>query len=166
MKRYVAKRGKRIGKPMMGCIYIHKSAIDTLNPIELELYTEKLSYLPKFDYTIIKIDVKKSTVSFINSFDWDSNNEPSVGDSYIVKEDNSTKFTKGSNLIYHHKWMFVKDDYTGFDVSESKKRSELWMNHPYIIKLKNDKTEKFNSRIGRRDYWINKVCSLIDYPSN
>lgn len=162
MSKYVAKRGKRIGKPMMGCIYIHKSALDSLTEDELMLYNEKLSYLPEFEYHIIKIDMKNSTVSFISSFDWDTAYEPSVGDSYSIKADNSIKFTKGSNLIYHHKWMFVKDDYMGFSVNDSKKRSELWMNHPCVINLKLDKTEKFNSKIGRRDYWDKKVCSIID----
>lgn len=162
MSNYIAKRGKRIGKPMMGAIYIHKSAINTLSLEEEKLYLEKLPYISDFEFDIIKINLKESTVSFIQSPDWDTNPEPSVGDSIAVKADNSTKTTKGSNLIYHHKWMFVSDEYTGFNVAESKKRSELWMNHSKILELKADKNEKFNSKIGRREYWNNTVCSIID----
>ena len=29
--------------------------------------------------------------------------------------------------IYHHKWLFVADDYDGFDVEESKARSGAWL---------------------------------------
>lgn len=162
MSTYIAKRGKRVGKLMMGAIYIHKSAISTLSIDEKTLYNNKLQYIGDFSFDIVKINLKESSVSFIQSPDWDVNPEPSVGDSIIVKSNNSIKITKGSNLIYHHKWMFVSDNYTGFDVAESKQRSELWMNHPKILTLKSDKYEKFNSKIGRREYWNNMVCSVID----
>lgn len=163
MKKYIAKRGNRVGKKMIDCLYIHKSAIDTLTKEEFNLYKEKLKYIDNFEFDIIKISLKKEEVSFIQSIDWDILNEPSVGDSICVKKDGSIKKTKGSNLIYHHKWMFVKDDYTGFSVEDSKKRSETWMNHEIILKFKLDPNEKFNSKIGRRNYWDEKVCSILGY---
>lgn len=162
MNTYKATRGNRIGKKMMGSIYIHKSALNTLTSDELNLYLNKLKFIKDFEFDIVKINLKKQEVSFIASYDWNENPEPSVGDSILVKGDNGIKYTKGSNLIYHHKWMFVSDDYEGFDVEISKKRSELWMNHPCVIKLKNDVDEKFNSKIGRRPYWNKNVCSIID----
>lgn len=165
MSNYKAIRGNKIGKKMMGCLYIHKSAIDTLSLDEKSLYLNKIKFIKDFEFDVIKINLKKQEVSFIKSDDWDDNPEPSVGDSIIVKEDNTIKYTKGNNLIYHHKWMFVCDDYEGFDVEASKRRSELWMNHPSILLLKNKKDEKFNSKIGRRPYWSNKVCSIIDNAS-
>ena len=158
---YKATRGKRVGKSMMGSIYIHKSAINTLNKDELSLFNEKVFFIDDFEYDIVKISLKTNEVSFIRSTDWDTNDEPSVGDSICVKSDNTIKKTKGSNLIYHHKWMFVEDSYNGFDVEASKKRSEVWMNHPIVLKLKADKDEKFNSKIGRREYWNEKVCSIF-----
>lgn len=161
MKKYVSKRGKRIGKTMMGALYIHKSALFSLTEEELCLYESKLKYIGSFDFTIIKISLKENEVSFIYSPDWDIENEPSVGDSICVKKDNSIKKIKGSNLIYHHKWLFVADDYNGFDVEKSKERSELWMNNEKILAFKADKDEKFNSKIGRRNYWDSKVCSII-----
>lgn len=163
MDKYVAKRGNTIGKKMLDCLYIHKSAIDTLKEEEFNLYLQKLQYIDDFDFEIVKISLKKEEVSFIKSDDWDTQNEPSVGDSICVKKDNSIRKTKGSNLIYHHKWMFVKDSYTGFSVEESKKRSESWMNNETILKLKLDSNEKFNSKIGRRNYWNEKVCSIVGY---
>ena len=163
MLKYAAKRGERIGKIIVNSLYIHKSALDTLTEKELKLYTSKLKYIGDFNFDIVKISLKKDEVSFIQSLDWDTENEPSVGDSICVKSDNRIRKTKGSNLIYHHKWMFVKDSYEGFDVQKSKNRSELWMNNSTVLALKSDKNEKFNSKIGRRDYWNEKVCSIIGY---
>ena len=52
---------------------------------------------------------------FIRSPDFDKNDEPIAGDSILVSRDGSFKFTKQKKdpQIYHHKWLFVKDDYTG-----------------------------------------------------
>ena len=121
---YVAKRGKRIGKTIMGSLYIHKSAISNLTEDEFHLYKTKLDCISEleFEFDVIKINFKDCEVSFIQSPDWDSANEPTVGDSICVKRDNSIRKTNGSNLIYHHKWMFVDDSYSGFSVSESKLR--------------------------------------------
>lgn len=163
MNFYKAKRGKRIGKPMIGTIYVHSSAVDTLTEVEYKLYENALSYIGDFTFDIVRVSVKTGDVSFTQSHDWDTASEPSVGDSILVKSDGSIKHTQGNNLIYHHKWMFVKDDYTGFDVEASKKRSEYWMNSEIVIRLKLDPNEKFNSKIGRRPYWDGKVCSVIGY---
>ncbi len=39
-----------------------------------------------------------------------------------------SKVKKGhSNYIWHHKWLWVKDDYTGFDIEESYRWSEKWL---------------------------------------
>jgi len=53
--------------------------------------------------------------------------------------------------IYHHKWLFVADDYGGFDVDESKRRSLAWMSLPDIDK----------SRIGRKSYWEDHVLPRL-----
>lgn len=163
MKKFIAKRGKRIGKLVMNCLYIHKSALDTLLDDEKELVYEKIKYLSEdFVFDIIKIDMKNNTVSFTQSLDWDTSDEPEVGARITVKSDNSIIKRKKSTLIYHHKWAFVKDSYTGFDVEQSKKRSEYWENHPSIIALKEDKDEKFFFKIGQKKYWEEKVRSVID----
>ena len=50
---------------------------------------------------------------------------------------------KSSPQIYHHKWLFVTDDYPGFDVEESKNRSRKWVSLPNID----------YSRIGYKKFW-------------
>jgi hypothetical protein len=54
--------------------------------------------------------------------------------------------------IYHHKWLFVADDYDGFDVEESKARSDAWLALPEVDK----------SRIGRACYWHTHVVPRLD----
>ena len=54
--------------------------------------------------------------------------------------------------IYHHKWLFVDDDYKGFNVEESKRRLAAWLVLPDVNK----------SRIGRRNSWQTHVVSRLD----
>ena len=43
----------------------------------------------------------------------------------IDLKNNSYTMSK-TNQIWHHKWMWVKNDYKGFDVQESYEWSKLW----------------------------------------
>lgn len=96
---------------------------------------------------VYKIDTKNNTVSFIESKDFDTAREPEVGDAYLVNLDTEKiKLIKAKGQIYHHKWMFVADDYAWFDVEESKRWSEKWQKI-----LPNDR--KIKSRIGYKKYW-------------
>ena len=70
-----------------------------------------------------------------------------VGDSYTTDLFNiEFKIIKSKGQIYHHKWMFVSDDYNAFNIEESKAWSEKWTNV-----LPNDRAIK--SRIGYKKYW-------------
>ena len=57
------------------------------------------------------------------------------------------------NQIYHHKWLFVKDDYKGFNVDNSVKRSMAWLPLRKENKIKNVNW----SSIGRQKTWDNVV---------
>ena len=145
---------------MMGTLYIHKSILDQIEVAEKILVYNALEKI-NIDYDIIKIDMKNQSVTFTQSHDWDSADEPTVGDSVTVKGDGTITITRTSQknpLIYHHKWQFVSDDYKGFNVEESKRRSEKWLNHDRVLAL----NERFNSKIGRKNYWIAQVSSYID----
>ena len=120
---------KKIG----GAIYTHRSNIDALNQEQFDLVWKRLEQLAKTNfpcnsYEVIKI--KGDTVSFIECEGWDELREPIVGDAYNVKPDGSVKLTprrKNNYQIYHHKWMFVTDDYQGFDVEKEKNWSFKWL---------------------------------------
>ena len=140
---------KKIG----GNIYVHKSNIDELTEEQTDLVYNALMFLrgtehPSHTYEIIKIDTKNIAVTFIESFNWDSAREPIVGNAYKVDCDGNVTMTKQKKnpQIYHHKWMFVADDYTGFDVDRSKDWSRKWQEA-----IPNDREIK--SRIGYKDFW-------------
>ena len=76
-------------------------------------------------YNIIKYNIKENKVTFILCHDFDSADEP-LPNYYINFKDGQPITTKGFQ-IWHHKWMFVDDDYMGFDVEHSKQRSYKWV---------------------------------------
>ena len=59
---------------------------------------------------------------------------------------------KKNPQIWHHKWMWVKDDYSGFDVEKSKMRSELW---------KDKVTKEERRKIGYLSFW-DSICHRWD----
>ena len=117
---------KKIGSTF----YVHKSNIKEINSLiernELAAIDSATKKLPKnFSYDILKYDKKNKKVSFIQSPDWDTAREPLVGDSYTSNIfDINFKIIKSKGQIYHHKWMFVSDNYIGFNIEESKEWSK------------------------------------------
>ena len=104
-----------------------------------------------FKYNIIKWDIKKDLLTFVNSPDFDTADEPVAGDYVAIKADGTVR--KGSTKsIWHHKWLWVKDDYKGFDVEESYRRSEAWLTIPMI---------EF-SKIGNKAFWEKNYVPEID----
>lgn len=152
LKGFGLERDKKIGvgKNMGGTIYAHRNYENEIIPNDV-LATAKAQLQhnePDFPYTAIRYDRKSGDVAFIESKDFDIQDEPTVGRSFLVKSDGSTRMTppSGDPLIWHHKWMWVKDDYPGFDVTAAKQRSIEW-------KDKLGKNKDISSRIGRKSYW-------------
>jgi len=140
----------KVGKEIGGAVYIHKK-YESLLP---EAVQKAMSFLPpEFSYTVVKFQVSDETVSFIQSVDFDLADEPTVGDLYTIKADGSASFRRQLTdpWIYHHKWLFVLDDYSGFDVEKSKARSMEWLRLPDI-----DFT-----RIGKKSFWEQNVLTRL-----
>lgn len=147
---------KKIG----GCIYMHISMRTKVDKkiknmiADAERVFRKVIGMKDFmEVEIVKVDVKNNKVSFIKSPDWDIAREPLVGDAYMIDlnenaplRKRTVKITKSKGQIYHHKWMFVADDYQGFDIEESKKWSEKWQS---VIPAERG----IKSRIGYKKYW-------------
>ena len=121
--------------------------------------TAARKHLPKdFDFTVVKLNLATKAITFISSPDFDSAEEPIVGRFILVRADGTTMDRKQLNdpYIYHHKWLMVKDDYSGFDVEGSKQRSLLWLALSDVDK----------SRIGRKSHWethvVPKLANLIE----
>jgi hypothetical protein len=141
-----------VGKQVGNTIYLHKSVEDRLphnilNNIKDTLPTD-------FTYDIVKYDEKNGNITFISSPDWDTSEEPLVGDAILIRGDGSKRYMKqkSSPQIYHHKWLFVNDDYGGFNVKDSIERSEKWLKIPNI---------EFN-KIGYKNYWESNVIPQIN----
>jgi hypothetical protein len=126
-----------VGKEIGGCVYAHR-----LYERQFPDIRRAKAKLPKgFKYDVVKYNVKTKMFSFMISEDFDTNPEPSVNGGISVGF--KLKTFKDAGWIYHHKWMFVADDYKGFDVEASKKRSQKWTRLKGIDK----------SRIGQRKFW-------------
>jgi len=145
----VRKPGKRVG----GCLYLHRDYAHLLPKEELAKALSVTHPYYRDLYTVIKYESKTGAFSFIESRDFIYAHEPSVGKSVKVHADGTCTYRSGftpSKQIYHHKWMFVADDYPHFDVEESKERSNRI---EVIIKQKGLNKRK----IGWRKYWFESI---------
>lgn len=139
-----------VGKQMGQFVYLHKNYEDQLPNIESFKKILVKNY-PTFEYNIVKYS--PNVTSFIYSPDFDTANEPLVEKFVTVKIDGSHRMGR-SNTIYHHKWLFVDDNYDGFDVGDSVQRSKDWLQIPDI---------NF-SKIGQsREYWLEFLRSNREY---
>ncbi len=146
LKRYKNKVGKSIG----GFVYLHKDYIDQF-PDYLDYVETAEKLLPKnFRWNCLKINQKTLAVTFINSPDFDTADEPVSLDNYTVDVHGELKYYKppASPLIWHHKWLWVMDDYSGFDVEESKERSVFWNEQ-----LEDHPDPRIKSKIGQQKVW-------------
>lgn len=126
IKRYKNNVGKQVGSQ----IYVHKLYADEIVPKALLQKAEhKLTTSnPDFDYNTIMFDPKQGVIRFDQASDFDSAREPHVGDYIIVYINGERPLQVGhSDSIWHHKWLWVKDDYTGFNVDKSKEWSRIWL---------------------------------------
>jgi hypothetical protein len=145
-----------VGKEIGGALYVHRS-YEGLLPEPVKIAAENLP--TDFDYDVVKFVEKESCVSFVVCPDFDSADEPIVGDIVRIASNGSQQFFRqqADPFIYHHKWLFVMDDYAGFDVRKSKSRSITWLGlHDVDVK-----------RIGRRSFWNDNVIPRLAHePKN
>lgn len=141
-----------VGKEIGGDLYLHRN-YESLIPDQIALETNKEA-LDDFDYNVVKVR-KDGSMTFFRSPDFDTADEPTAGDYIKVSPDGAASTTSRTNAIWHHKWLFVGDDYTGFDVAASKQRSRDWLALPDID----------FSRIGNRKFWEENVVPRIKTAS-
>lgn len=155
LKKMKLSRDKKnnLGKKMGNQIWFHKQYLTEMITEELALLF--IPYIPNdFNYEIVRWDSKKEELALIECIDFNESKEPTVGRiNRIIKTENGFENIKEQKqpkdpLIYHHKWMFVKENYKGFSVEDSKKRSISWKN-----KLGIDRS--VSSKIGRLSFWNN-----------
>jgi len=114
-----------VGKDIGGQLYVHKNYANEVIPSEL--LDSGAKQLPKdFKYNTIMWDRRNNIIRFDSAPGFDTEREPIVGD-YVVVFPNGTLREGKSNYIWHHKWLWVKDDYKGFNVSEAINWSKEWL---------------------------------------
>lgn len=120
-----------VGKEIGGDIYFHKLYVELIIPsniLEPALRTLRSKYpYPEFTYNCIRYSPKTGAISFQEAPDFDTAREPRVGDYITIFPDGAIK-TGHSEYIFHHKWLFVTNDYMGFDVAEAWEWSREWLN--------------------------------------
>ena len=128
--------------------YVHYTAVGELEPSEVQAVAKALDCIPKyFPYSVIRVSAD-GTVSFTHSPNWDTANEPDVGNSYLVSPDGTAVHKLARGQIYHHKWQFVSEDYKGFDIEQSKLRSVVVNRISVGVK----------TRIGYKNFWLNLLA--------
>ncbi len=177
-KEYRSVRGKHgVGKVLGRNKWVHASALPLLSGDEQALINKALAALKRekgitINFArdvIIKINpvANGGSVTFCHSPDWTVASEPAcgqmVGVSYLDTPAPKFRVTSpaADPYIYHHKWMFVADNYRGFSVEQAKRWSETWENHPVVRALAADPSEHFRLRIGKQEYWKTKVLAPI-----
>jgi|GEM_PF-2236941 len=175
---YRCERGAHgVGKILGKNKWVHVSALDAIPQKDQDLIEKARSVLRQEKGIEVNFDAdvmvrlthaeRDGAVTFCYSPDWKVATEPECGPMYGVKGLNTGNHSFWEiqppmvPYIYHHKWMFVKDDYTGFDMAEAKEWSEVWENHDVVRALMADKSENFRLRIGKKDYWQKKVTTPI-----
>jgi hypothetical protein len=150
------KRSKfGVGKDIGGFLYLHKMYVSIL-PQEMQkavLAAENAVYEKigrHFEYNTVKVSKDHDSVTLVQSPDFDTSPEPMVGDFAMVKVSNGLVKFGNAKSIWHHKWLWVKDDYPGFDVEESINRSKEWLQHDVDF-----------SRIGNKKYWDKHHASKL-----
>lgn len=140
-----------VGKEIGGAVYVHRLYESLLPEAVLKA---KTAIPPTFIYAVVKYVMSDETVSFIQSDNFDLSEEPVVGEAYTVKYDGAVVFRKkaADPWIYHHKWLFVADNYQGFDVEASKARSRQWLTLDNI---------DFH-RIGKRSFWEKHIVPRLN----
>ena len=131
-----------VGKRMGEWVYVHRNYINKL-PAELVALVwraEEFNLLP--DYNAVKVSTKNWIVVFQQSPDFDTADEPTAGEYCRVDFHKKAKIRR-TRQLWHHKWLWVMDDYEGFNVEASFRRSKDWLEIADID----------FKRIGNPEYW-------------
>ena len=130
-------------------LYVHVSNISELGEKIEKIVEERKKMIDDFKYHVIKFDTDTENVTFIECEEFDKKHEPMVGRQYLTKKNGEKKIMPSKGQIYHKKFAFVNENYTGFDIEAEKKRAEL-----YDELLKKHEDKKIKSKIGYKKKWL------------
>ena len=127
-KGSVIQRSKYgVGKQMGSNLYAHINYLDSAIRNQDLIFLCSLLLPEDFNPNCFCINYKEGWIRFDEAPDFDTAREPTVGLTYKIYYNESRIVKRQVNQIWHHKWMWVKDDYKGFDVKESFEWSRKWL---------------------------------------
>lgn len=157
-------------KKVAGSLYAYKSNIkelksklskkqlDLFNNLWHKINEDNEDFLAK-DY-VVKYNTKNDAVTFSVVLGWDNllphselyepiilmyiRYKPVLQNTKSCDWERCCK-TPVKLQVYHNKWQFVSETYTGFDIQKSKERTQHWNSIPNIKSLK--------SKIGYQEFW-------------
>ena len=136
-----------VGKEMGAGIYVHKDYAGDIVPADVLDKAKAIAEREGIEYKIVYYEPKKpNMVRLDEAPDFDTAREPIPGKwTWVDTETGELGKTGNSKQIWHNKWMWVKDDYKGFDVDEAYEWSKTW-----------------NQEISKPDGWSYKWDYLLD----
>jgi hypothetical protein len=138
-----------VGKEMGTKTYVHRDYADRVVPSDVLANARAIAEKNGFDYNCVVYDSSTGSVRFDEAPDFDTAREPHPGKWLKVSRDGSV--TRGEeSQIWHHKWLWVGDDYEGFDVGESRDWSRTWL----------EANEGKGAPSGHKPQWESKLDSL------
>jgi len=149
------KRSKfGVGKDIGGRLYVHKEYVGRLPEVLQHRYKDAIGAIrsvdPDFIWNAVALDLRGDKVTLMEAPDFDTADEPRVGIYWTVTPGKPPKRGQ-TNQIWHHKWLWVDDDYRGFDVEQSFERSQKWLGLPDI---------PFN-KIGNPEFWQKFIAGRV-----
>lgn len=107
---------------MPGAVYIHRDYIPTGELMTRVEAAVKLCGLNLSEFDVVKISLTNENISFVWCEDFDGQAEPVISRVLTIGKGAPT-YREYGNIVYHHKWLMVADDYAGFDIEVSKIRT-------------------------------------------
>jgi hypothetical protein len=128
-------------------------------------YAKKYGYdIEEIDYkyNIVKVNTYNNNITLLYSPDFDLSDEPYIESYMNIMTKEIKSMSIKNKVIYHHKWMFVEDDYNSFSLTGAKLRSELWLkNLDLYIKQKKLNKKDIMRRIGYQNYWTKLIEEIF-----
>ena len=121
----ISRYKDNVGKCIGGRIYAHFQYITEIVPRHIL----SLAYpcLPgPVQFNTFVYDLKDKSIRFDTAEDFDTAREPCAG-TYVKIYVNGMVETGNIASIWHHKWLWVKNGYKGFDIEESYNWSRTWL---------------------------------------
>lgn len=124
-----------VGKKVGSKIYVHKDYVLDIISIELLQNAQDIlyKYEPDASFNCICYDLKNpNVIRFDEAPRFDADREPYPGIMWTVDvsriDEGEKCYRVGySDALWHHKWMWVKSDYDGFDIQSSYEWSKRWL---------------------------------------